>query len=69
MTRINPRAQRFPANSPILQSLKVSYRLADAWHLVCIGSGVLQPKSQKRRKDMKVKSNLKAGQSSAAVLD
>lgn len=39
------------------------------WHLGCITRGVRYPKSQQRRKNMNVKSNVKAGQSSVAILD
>jgi hypothetical protein len=57
---------------PLILSLSISQILYDAggelWQQVCLTKSVSH-ESQRRRKEMKVKSNLKAGQSSAAILD
>jgi hypothetical protein len=62
------------ADAPLslILSLSVLQILYDAggelWQLVCLTMGAAR-ESQRRRTEMKVKSNLKAGQSTAAVLD
>jgi hypothetical protein len=57
---------------PLILSLSALPILYDAggelWQLACLTNSASR-ESERRRKEMKVKSNVKAGQSSVAILD